>query len=1108
MTTTIYAVQEAATDKPAALGVITWDDFKNTPITIGAVDGVGSALFKRTVTPANFIAENFKPSVVKVGPKFGPGFVQCYPNADATPRQLPYVGGFWCLSLDIDNGTSWAVAIAAAKRTGLRYIANTTASHLTTSSSFKSTNFKRWCAERKIDPSRDAVQMWLVDDRRWISDAANGVTSFAFVGAVDDRDRPYEKLEIEHAPLPKIRLTFPLDQGFEGATSDWKRAYALLIAVTGLGVDPSLLNPVQPVFFPRLRDAGAEYLFETGGDLVANMEAIIAEAERLGIESPKRASVKRSKGPAKRESVPTPTVEDYRRAEPDKADEIVFQMAWGKFREVVDMPSLAETLGENPRTVYLEDDNGKEFEAIETRCPYRTGWNDLGGHTDGDTEDPNHRPVIWIGARDHEHGTAWASCFHSHCKESIAPWQFAWALVSGLPRDQWANVLVYPEARPDFLLWLADLPKTVAEIAADVSQAIAALVPSGDEDADADKADAVLDLLALMPESTKRDRLLQRLHDKMGGSITTMRAAIKRIEARNKQEALARSGFFDAPDVDEAKPGEVWLNWSHMKQIKAAEKFFVEKNKETPTIFRRPDGGLVLVVNNTSMGTRYDVPDSWGKTIQAILSDEMGMRFLQRNAETGEIEEKMPPGHVIVGIEGRLHKLDIPEIEKVVRVPIFSKDGKLVLEPGYNPHTKAYYDPGDFVAKEVPATVTDADVNKALGILGEALRDFPFSDVFDGVDPEPIRNGSVDGDGDPLPNPDRGPASYANTLALILQPFVRAMIQGPTPQYHIGAPKAGTGKGFIADVAASIWTGTEKAETQSLTSNNDETSKMLTAQLLDASEYLFIDNAQYMVDNPSFASLLTAGTYMDRILGKSLAVRMPVRKTFMIAGNRINFNEDMLRRNVPIYMNANTPNPASDRKADYYKHPNLHKWLKDNRAEMVWACHVLVQNWIQKDCPKPEYAPYMGSFESCRDVLGGILEAAEVWHYLGNLDAYRESEGKGAVTASPLAQRIWDKFGTDLKSASELLEVCKVDGSSGGLGVFGKSELEIDPGLDIPPDVVQGKGAAMKFGKYIDRELRNDTVMVDSDGNGTMIKVMWVKKPYGNNTKYGLERVE
>ena len=76
-------------------------------------------------------------------------------------------------------------------------------------------------------------------------------------------------------------------------------------------------------------------------------------------------------------------------------------------------------------------------------------------------------------------------------------------------------------------------------------------------------------------------------------------------------------------------------------------------------------------------------------------------------------------------------------------------------------------------------------------------------------------------------------ASKAHTLALLLQPFLRLLIQGPTPLYLIDAPSKGTGKGLLAELLALIWMG-RPGGVMALARSEDEVEKRITACLVAA----------------------------------------------------------------------------------------------------------------------------------------------------------------------------------------------------------------------------------------------------------------------------------
>src|SRR5690606_17567706 len=116
----------------------------------------------------------------------------------------------------------------------------------------------------------------------------------------------------------------------------------------------------------------------------------------------------------------------------------------------------------------------------------------------------------------------------------------------------------------------------------------------------------------------------------------------------------------------------------------------------------------------------------------------------------------------------------LPQLKRIVAAPVFGRDGSLSTQPGYNPATGNYYADRGLELAEVPTYPSDDEVDAAKTLLlDEFLGDFPFVSA----------------------------SERAHALSLILNPFVRDMIDGPTPMYLIEAPSAGTGKGLLAHMA-------------------------------------------------------------------------------------------------------------------------------------------------------------------------------------------------------------------------------------------------------------------------------------------------------------------
>lgn len=110
-----------------------------------------------------------------------------------------------------------------------------------------------------------------------------------------------------------------------------------------------------------------------------------------------------------------------------------------------------------------------------------------------------------------------------------------------------------------------------------------------------------------------------------------------------------------------------------------------------------------------------------------------------------------------------------PRVDQVVDVPVLAGDGTLVTRPGHDARSRLYHRPApglEHVA--APRAVESVDeVEEARDLLAEELLgDFAFADT----------------------------ASKANALGLLLLPFVREFIDGPTPMHVILAPEPGSGK--------------------------------------------------------------------------------------------------------------------------------------------------------------------------------------------------------------------------------------------------------------------------------------------------------------------------
>jgi putative DNA primase/helicase len=162
-------------------------------------------------------------------------------------------------------------------------------------------------------------------------------------------------------------------------------------------------------------------------------------------------------------------------------------------------------------------------------------------------------------------------------------------------------------------------------------------------------------------------------------------------------------------------------------------------------------------------------------------------------------------------------------------------------------------------------------------------------------------------------------ADRAHAIAALLLPFVRDIIDGPTPAPLIEAPSAGTGKGLLTHALVMPALGTTLAVMPPATTD-DEWRKRITAVLREAPGAILIDNVTRALDSAALSAALTARTWSDRLLGRSTTVNLLVRCLWLMAGNNPTMTTEIARRMVRIRMDARVDRPWQ-RPTHQFRHP-------------------------------------------------------------------------------------------------------------------------------------------------------------------------------------------
>lgn len=463
-------------------------------------------------------------------------------------------------------------------------------------------------------------------------------------------------------------------------------------------------------------------------------------------------------------------------------------------------------------------------------------------------------------------------------------------------------------------------------------------------------------------------------------------------------------------DEDEGPPDKsewpsltkIELRWGHNDVVRMTIDVALELNRKEPVVFIAKSGQTCRLMLPDDGDDPILKPMQSGHWRQLLLDVE----YISVNEKGDELSVGVPE-NIVSHLNGGALFEKLPRLDGITRVPVFNAEGQIMTKEGYDPKLKVYFSPS-MGFRAVPTDGSAQDhVNWAVHtLLGEAFRDFPFSDKFrTDVDDLPIYREERDDKGYRLPNFERGVSSRAHALAMTLQPFARAMIAGATPMYFMDKSQPGAGAGYLANVPSITLEG-KPATPQRMSSNDEEFAKAISASLFANQNIIFIDNVVRTIDSPTLAAAITTGQWTDRFLGKSEMVSVDVNGLWLIGGNNVRFTRELARRLVPIRLDAGMARPE-DRPAGTFKHRMPRDYLK-MRQDLVFACHILIQHWI--DQGRPSGSAHLASFEDWSEVMSGILEAAGIEGFLGTLSSFSETNDESDDTASDLVKKMYKEF--------------------------------------------------------------------------------------------------
>ena len=952
------------------------------------------------------------------GEKDGLAFLQGELNVDRRKggqRKKGSMLRMHLVGLDIDTGAEIDPIIDKARELGLACVVYTSASHMSTVSTFLVDQMWEYALKHgiRLDAPEEIIRHYVTHEKKWEP------RIIETIHYIKQRHEPQQDMDgpvhvIAHDHMPKHRFVFPLSSPVsfniigkrpQDIRKEWGQKLLALAAKIGAPIDTACLDVARLFYLGRhKKDAPFRVVVVNGKPL--DYDAIEIPADEKAASDPFAAAGRDMGAGASFGSKGAGTFKDGAVAGFSFTN-------WARLRgHRIDFTRLLidKLAPEQIRNEISEDQ-------IEIECPFDSGHSNAGNPED-------RACCVWNADPSQKKGFS-ISCRHASCQPNGKDrdrLEFVCEMVTSgwLTIDDLEN--------DEYILDLRDGETIPSAKTMNPKDALKDILQRCDELGDAATYDEREALLreAVQKGVTKADinKLKARLESKK-------HKFTPRIMGDLIREVLAEKRAERVKDKDEDGRVVIGAGEHHSKAIGKAVTALVAHNAKDPHVFQS-GGSLVRLYHDKQVDTAQ-LQELSANTLPHVL--RQAVAFCSTGDDAREI---VAPKEIVADI---LADLDtgLPGVTGIVRTPFFARgqDNRLTLvsTPGYHAASGYYYAPTKgFEMKPIPSNPTADDIAHAKDLLfGNVLVDFPFSDEATG-----------------------GRASRTHALCMLLQPFMREAIAGPTPIYFVTKPMPGTGGGLLIDSTMLIATGRE-GEAQTHAKSEDETRKNITATFRSGSSVLWIDNIHGTLDSAAYASLATSEWWTDRILGESRKGCYANKVMVVFVGNNVSASHEITRRLLPIFLDAK----GDPLKRGGFKHIDLKAWVRENRSDLVWACLTLIQAWVAAGEPKDQSNP-LPSFEAYSATFRGLMRTIGEDGFLGNLDqvhaaANEESDAWGTFVS------LWaERFGMGPQNVRTVGDPDLADGGLNPQWTGGNSLVTLieQAGISIPMAGHTGIGKA------------------------------------------------
>jgi len=498
------------------------------------------------------------------------------------------------------------------------------------------------------------------------------------------------------------------------------------------------------------------------------------------------------------------------------------------------------------------------------------------------------------------------------------------------------------------------------------------------------------------PETEDRLRCITVTEEKVADDIPVA-GYQKLVDILGEQTASHISKFLKASVKQQVPEGSIQTSNRPSKDIaNHAWHQIAEEQKDGPTLFRfgkeiaRVDGKVEILPNDRLWQEMCDRLD-WVRSIGE-----------------GKIVRCDPPQSVITYMRNqKTSSIPLPRLSHTTSTPVITQNGDIHANAGYDDKSETY----NFAELSLPKIMdapTESDITIAKELLEDVLCDFPFVHESD----------------------------KAHAYAMMILPFVRPMINGPTPLHLIDKPRQGTGATLLGEICMLIKTG-EQIAAQPPCHREEEWQKTLLSNLVKMPEFIFMDNVK-AIYSMSLALALTSGAYTARKLGSTEMIEVPVQCTWIFTGNNVEMGADFPRRIVHIRIDSNIEDPTNR----VFKYSDLKTHVENNRGKLVWAILTIARAWVTLGSPPPKKD--LPSFTSWSNIVGGIVEFMGIKGFLdtplarkNRIDPYMELEIEFVrCWAAHLLKDFDIYYCLRSKQLIQMCEMCELEYGQGDRGYY------------------------------------------------------------------------